>query len=125
MANTIVSFTKDEGEILANLNWLPLSIGDTISFAEAVGDTPPVLFFSPDLIRILTPAPPAYFILGQSAPWVFTVTAAQPGAYTIMVGSDPECPPFFPDRSSSNLFFESMPPSVGIGKVDPPGKQGN
>jgi hypothetical protein len=126
MANTTVSFTSDEGENLANLNWLPLAVGDTIRFADTSSNNPTVLFFSPDLINILTPAPPAHLILGQSGDSVLTVAAAQPGAYTIIVGSSPDFPPFFPERSSTNLFFESMPPMVGApSPVDPPPRSGN
>jgi hypothetical protein len=125
MANTLISFTTDEDEILANLNWLPLAVGDTISFTDNPGSNPTVLFFSPDLTNILTPAPPTPLILGQTSPLVFTVTTAQPGAYTIVVGSSPDIPPFFPQRSSLNLFFESLPVPVGFKPVDPPVKPGS
>ncbi len=126
MANTTVLFTLDEGEVLANVNWLPLAVGETISFDAPLGIPNPILFFSPDLRKVFTPEPPDHLILGQSAPWVFTVTASQPGAYTIMVGNTPDFPPYFPDRSSLNLFFESMPPMVGQpSPVDPPPRSGN
>jgi len=125
MANTTVSFTTDEDEILANLNWLPLAAGDTISFEAPVAGSQPVLFLSPDLLKILVPNPPTPIVLGDAAPLVFTVTAAQPGAYTVVVGSSPEIPPYFPDRSSTYLFFESLPIPVGFAPVDPPPRSGN
>jgi hypothetical protein len=125
MADTNVSFTTDEGELLANYNWLPLIAGDTISFEAPTTGPQPVLFFSPDLAKVLTPTPSNPVTIGNAAPLVFTVGAAQPGAYTIVVASSPEIPPYFPDRSSTSLFFESTPIPVGFAPVDPPPRSGN
>ena len=126
MATTTVSFTADQDQILANLNWLPLAAGDTLSFANTLPDGAPALFFSPDLSAILTPTPPPSLVLSPGTSPVFTVASAQPGAYTILVGFAADIQPFFPERSSTKLFFESLPSLAGVSiEVDPPVKPGN
>lgn len=124
MANTTLSFTTADDEILANLNWLPLANGDTITFDAPAGNTHPVVFFSPDLISILTPTPPPHLVVDNTVPPVFTVSASRPGSYTLVVSSSAEFPPYFPERSSNILFLQSTPVLVGSA-VPPPVRAGS
>jgi hypothetical protein len=127
MAHTDVTLINDGGFYVPSAASVPVVSGDTISFATSDGSAAS-LFFSPDAISALSPAPEKAFTLAARASETFKFTKSTKGSYSVFVGSNGDSAPAnFPKEVSQSLILvpcstiQPPPPFNGPGDVLKPG----
>lgn len=102
MANTNILLIDNGGIYVPSAASVPVVAGDTVSFATSDGTAVP-LFFSPDAVSVLSPAPANPFQLAAGGSAAFAFTSSAPGAYSMFVGAAPE---YYPVNTSQSLDLE-------------------
>jgi len=114
MANTDVTISKQDGALVPSQPSIPVVPGNTVTFSTQ-GDSA-TLFFSPDAISILSPAPSAPVTIAAGGKTAFTFGASKPGAYSVFFEPNASTPPAsFPVRPSNLLFLEIDTRGIGFG----------
>jgi len=105
MANTTITLTNEQGALVPSQPSVPVSSGDTVAFSTSDGSMA-FLFFSPDAIAALSPAP-SNPVEVSSVPAVFTFTSSDPGAYSVYFETAADATtPAFPLLPSNLLMLE-------------------
>jgi hypothetical protein len=114
MANTDISISSKDGALVPSQNSVSAVQGNTVTFsAPSVSAT---LFFSPDAVSILSPAPSAPVSIPAGGKTAFTFTSSKPGAYSVFFEPNASSPPAnFPVRASNLLLLEIDTSQVGFG----------
>ena len=114
MANTDITISKKDGVLVPSQSSVPAVQGNTVTFyAQSDSAT---LFFSPDAVSILSPAPSAPVSIGAGGKTAFTFTSSKPGAYSVFFEPNASSPPAnFPVRPSNLLLLEIDPSHVNFG----------
>ncbi len=114
MANTDITISKQDGVLVPSQHSVPVVQGDTVTFSTKSDSA--TLFFSPDAVSILSPAPSAPVTIAAGGKTVFTFTAAKTGAYSVFFEPNASSPPSgFPVRTSNLLLLEIDPSHVNFG----------
>jgi len=119
MAHTDVTLTNEDGVLVPSGDSVSVVSGDTVSFSTADG-SPAFVFFSPDVISVLSPTPGSAFEIAAGTKAEFSFTASNPGAYSAFFSSTADgAPAAFPGGNSTLLQLEiqtpDMPPFPGPG----------
>lgn len=114
MANTDITISKKDGVLVPSQNSVPAVQGNTVTFS-AQSDSA-TLFFSPDAVSILSPAPSAPVTIAAGGKSAFTFTSSKPGAYSVYFEPNASTPPAnFPVRPSNLLLLEIDTRGIGFG----------
>ena len=114
MANTDITISKKEGVLVPSQSSVPAVQGNTVTFSSQ--NVSATLFFSPDAVSILSPAPSAPVSIAAGGKTAFTFTSSKPGAYSVYFEPNASSPPAsFPVRPSNLLLLEIDTSGVGFG----------
>ena len=89
---TSILFTHSGGTPVPDVLSIPVSTGDSFELSVA-GEGKAVVYFSPALAAIVTPAPDASVTLTSGSPARFTFASAGPGAYSLVSTAEGEAAP--------------------------------
>lgn len=121
MANTNVTISSSDGLLVANPTSIPVVQGDTVAFSAA-GGAAATLFFSPDALSVLSPAPSGPVKVHPGGSASFTFTSSNPGAYSVFIGSGASsAPPGFPPQGSNQLVVKIAVDQIVFDVTGPPG----
>lgn len=123
MANTEILLTPTDGILTTPLTSVSVVSGDMISFSTSDGSAA-FLFFSPDTIKVLSPAPASTpFQISSKAS--FSFTSSEPGTYSVYFETKSSAtPPPFPSSRSTSLQLEIDPTGANFGTSDTGIKRG-
>jgi plastocyanin len=117
MATTAISLKKNQGVLVPSQPSVPVTSGDTITFATSDG-TPAYLFFSPGATAVLSPAPASPVEVSATAA-SFTFTSSAPGAYSVFFETSADAAvPDFPVLPSGLLLLEIDTTGLGFAGQD-------
>ena len=120
MANQVVTLTSAQGMLLSDVESVVVVEGDTLTIGTQDG-SPFSLFFSPDAIAVLSPAPETPFVVPQSTKASFTFTSSKAAAYTAYYGPiNSSAPSVYPPEISEQLYFTPIA-TITVGFSGPGG----
>jgi hypothetical protein len=126
MAHTDIAITNQDGNLIADMSSLTVTAGHTFSIAASGGGV--VLFFSPDVIQVLSPQPSGPVTIDDGGQTAFAFTSSGDGAYRIAFGTaDVLEHPGFSDLPSNGSTLEIvvvMPPRAVAAATNPRGGTG-
>jgi hypothetical protein len=118
MANTKVTLINSNGVLVPSTDSVPVAQGDTVSFSTSDGSSA-FVFFSPDALSVLTPAPTNPYGIGAGKTAEFSFSSSRPGAYSaFFTAKAASGPAHFPGGISQTLKLE-VDGSGGAGFVGP------
>ena len=112
---TSIVFTHDGGTPVPSVSSVPVVQGDSFELSVADGGKA-VIYFSPELAAIVSPAPGTSLTLGQGSKAQFTFLSSERGAYSLVAAREGDAAPTrFRTEPSS---FRTEPSShVAIGST--------
>jgi plastocyanin len=110
MAQTSVNIDSNQ---MANPNAVPVAEGDIVTITASGG--PVTLYFSPDCLKLLSPAPSATATVSNGETLTFTFTTSNPGNYMVDISLDAGQHPHFLPMSSRTLNFTTLLHRVRVG----------
>lgn len=118
MANTVITISLEDGVFVPSQPSVPVVAGNTVTFSAPSSSA--ALFFSPDSVSILNPAPSAPVTIAAGGQTAFTFTSSNAGAYSVFFEPNASTPPpSFPVSSSNLLLLEVDTSGIGFGGGGP------
>jgi hypothetical protein len=115
MAHTDITLKQADGVFVPSQPQVPVVKGDTIAISTNDGSQV-ALFFSPEAVPALSPAPSVPTVLAPGQKAEFTFTSSDAGAYSVFFEKDATTPPaHFPVRPSNLLLLEIDSSHSGFG----------
>ncbi len=104
---TSIVFTHDGGTPVPSVSSVPVVQGDSFELSVADGGKA-VIYFSPELAAIVSPAPGTSLTLGQGSKAQFTFLSSERGAYSLVAVREGDAAPTrFRTEPSSHVAIET------------------
>ena len=111
---TSILFTHSGGTPVPSVFSIPVAQGDTFEMSVA-GDGEAVIFFSPELAAIVSPAPGTSVALSPGSTAAFTFLSSGPGAYSLVAARKEDAAPTrFASVPSHHVKIDSTFQSHGV-----------